>query len=142
MGVGLGAENVVGYATMTEFVPPATRGRWLGLVAVFVVTGLPASALVAWVVMPYFGWRAMFVVGGAGALLVWRSRKALPESPRWLESVGRTDKAEALMSTIEREVSGGAPLPAPAPPAQRRRATWARCSPRRCWAAWSWAASA
>jgi len=43
MGVGLGAENVVGYATMTEFVPPATRGRWLGLVAVLVVTGLPAT---------------------------------------------------------------------------------------------------
>ncbi len=117
MGVGLGAENVVGYATMTEFVPPTTRGRWLGLVAVFVVTGLPASALVAWVVTPYFGWRAMFVVGGIGALLVWRSRKALPESPRWLESVGRTDEAEALMSAIEREVSGGASLPPPAPSA-------------------------
>ncbi len=137
MGVRLGAENVVGYATMTEFVPPATRGRWLGLVAVFVVTGLPASALVAWVITPYFGWRAMFVVGGVGALLVWRSRKALPESPRWLESVGRTDEAEALMSAIEREVSGGAPLPPPRRPPQRRRATWARCSPRRCWAAWS-----
>jgi putative MFS transporter len=117
MGVGLGAENVVGYSTMTEFVPPATRGRWLGLVAVFVVTGLPVSALVAWVVTPYFGWRAMFIIGGVGALLVWRSRKALPESPRWLESVGRLSEAEALMRTIEQEVSGGAPLPPPRPPA-------------------------
>jgi putative MFS transporter len=117
MGVGLGAENVVGYSTMTEFVPPATRGRWLGLVAVFVVTGMPVSALVAWVVTPYFGWRAMFIIGGVGALLVWRSRKALPESPRWLESVGRLSEAEALMRTIEQEVSGGAPLPPPRPPA-------------------------
>ena len=116
MGVGLGAENVVGYSTMTEFVPPARRGRWLGLVAVFVVTGLPASALVAWVVTPYFGWRAMFVIGGAGALLVWRARKGLPESPRWLESVGRQAEAEALMAKIEAEASGGAPLPLPAPP--------------------------
>jgi len=28
MGVGLGAENVVGYSTMTEFVPPQARGTW------------------------------------------------------------------------------------------------------------------
>ncbi len=30
MGFGLGAENVVGYSTMTEFVPAKTRGKWLG----------------------------------------------------------------------------------------------------------------
>jgi len=114
MGVGLGAENVVGYSTMTEFVPPARRGRWLGLVAVFVVTGLPVSALAAWLLVPSFGWRAMFILGGIGALLVWQARKSLPESPRWLESVGRHAEAEALMIAIEREVSGGAPLPTPA----------------------------
>ncbi len=113
----LGAENVVGYSTMTEFVPPARRGRWLGLVAVFVVTGLPVSALAAWLLVPAFGWRAMFVLGGVGALLVWQARKSLPESPRWLESVGRGQEAEALLATIEREASGGAPLPPPAPPA-------------------------
>ena len=47
MGFGLGAENVVGYSTMTEFVPAKTRGEWLGLMAVCVVTGLPVSLLVA-----------------------------------------------------------------------------------------------
>src|ERR1700734_3738509 len=45
MGFGLGAENVVGYSTLTEFVPPAARGRQQGLMAVFVVTGLPVAAL-------------------------------------------------------------------------------------------------
>ncbi len=116
MGVGLGAENVVGYSTMTEFVPPGSRGRWIGYVAVFVVTGLPVSALAAWVVVPLLGWRAMFVIGGVGALLVWHSRKALPESPRWLESVGRRAEAEALISAIEAEVAAGRPLPPPLPP--------------------------
>jgi putative MFS transporter len=112
MGLGLGAENVVGYATMTEFVPPASRGRWLGFVAVLVVTGLPASALVAWLVVPLLGWRAMFAIGGVGALLVWRARKSLPESPRWLESAGRTAAADALVSAIEREVAAEhGPLP-------------------------------
>lgn len=114
MGFGLGAENVVGYATMTEFVPARSRGKYSGLTTVCVVTGLPISLLVASLIIPQFGWRAMFVLGGIGALIVWYLRKALPESPRWLEAVGRTEEAEALMQSIEREAAEGSPLPAPA----------------------------
>src|ERR1700754_596225 len=47
MGVGLGAENVVGYSTMTEFAPARIRGKYLGLMAVCVVTGLPIALLLA-----------------------------------------------------------------------------------------------
>src|SRR3984893_5990246 len=56
MGIGLGAENVVGYSTMTEFVPPQARGKWLGLMSVFVVAGLPVSALVGTLIIPSLGW--------------------------------------------------------------------------------------
>jgi MFS transporter, putative metabolite:H+ symporter len=105
MGAGLGAENVVGYATMTEFVPPQARGKWLGIVSVFVVSGLPATGLLGTLLIPRFGWRIMFVLGGVGAMVVWYLRKALPESPRWLESVGRTDEADTILLDIEREVS-------------------------------------
>ncbi|WP_242184849.1 MFS transporter [Sphingomonas sp. CARO-RG-8B-R24-01] len=111
IGIGLGAENVVGYSTMTEFVPAASRGRWLGLMAVFVVTGLPVASLVGWLIIPAFGWRTMFVIGGLGALIIWYMRKKLPESPRWLESVGRGDEAETLIQEIEAEVAKTAPLP-------------------------------
>ena len=45
MGLGLGAEIVVGYSSLTEFVPPASRGKWLALMAMIVVCGLPASTL-------------------------------------------------------------------------------------------------
>jgi len=115
MGVGLGAENVVGYATLTEFAPARSRGRWLGFLAVVVVTGLPVAVLVSTVMIPAFGWRSMFIVGGVGALIVWWLRKSLPESPRWLESVGRDAEAEALLTIIEAHSPG--PLPAPHPPA-------------------------
>lgn len=116
MGLGLGAENVVGYSTLTEFVPPARRGKLQGLMAVFVVSGLPVAGLIGLSVIPFLGWRAMFVVGGIGALGVWYARKSLPESPRWLESVGRDDEAESIMTRIEAEVMqsrGGEPLPPP-----------------------------
>ncbi|UFS75199.1 MFS transporter [Tardiphaga sp. 37S4] len=111
MGLGLGAENVVGYSTMTEFVPARSRGKYLGLMAVCVVSGLPVALLVASFVVPMFGWRAMFVLGGIGALVVWYMRKNLPESPRWLEAVGRREEAEALMQKIESEAAQGKPLP-------------------------------
>lgn len=116
MGVGLGAENVVGYSTMTEFVPPQARGKWLGGMNVIVVSGLPVAALLGTLIIPRFTWRAMFALGGFGALAIWYLRKALPESPRWLESVGRTAEAEALLQSIEKEVSrecGSLPPPAP-----------------------------
>jgi putative MFS transporter len=117
MGVGLGAELVVGYASMTEFVPPQARGRFVGTLSVAVVTSLPFSALASAVIIPRFGWRAMFLLGGLGALVVWYLRKSLPESPRWLESIGRTDEAEHLLQSIEREVSlQCGPLPPPAEP--------------------------
>src|SRR6516164_6937857 len=78
MGLGLGAEIVVGYATLTEFVPPKSRGRWLALMAVLVVSGLPITALLGYLIIPTYGWRPMFAIAGAGALIVWYLRKALP----------------------------------------------------------------
>ena len=116
MGVGLGAEIVVGYGTMTEFVPPQTRGKWMAFMAFVVVSGLPATALLAYFIVPSFGWRPMFVIAGIGALVVWYLRKALPESPRWLEANGRSEEAEALMQSIEAEVARSTPLPPPAQP--------------------------
>jgi putative MFS transporter len=113
-GLGLGAEIVVGYSTLTEFVPPKTRGRWLALMAFIVVAGFPVTAILSYLIIPTWGWRPMFVIAGIGSLIVWYLRKNLPESPRWLESKGRDTEAEALMTTIEKEVSAGGTLPAPA----------------------------
>ena len=120
-GLGLGAEIVVGYSTLTEFVPPKSRGRWLSMMAFLTVTGFPVTALLGYLIIPNFGWRPMFVIAGVGSLIVWYLRKNLPESPRWLELQGRTEEAEALMQSIEKESGGGKPLPpmvAPTPVAQ------------------------
>lgn len=71
IGLGLGAEIVVGYSTLTEFVPPASRGRWLAFMSLIVVCGLPATAILGTFIIPAFGWRPMFVIAGVGALIVW-----------------------------------------------------------------------
>jgi len=110
-GLGLGAEVVVGYSTLTEFVPPTTRGRWLSMLAFITVAGFPVTALLGYLIIPSFGWRPMFIIAGIGSLMVWYLRKNLPESPRWLEAQGRTTEAEALMQAIEADAAGGKPLP-------------------------------
>ena len=110
-GLGLGAEIVVGYSTLTEFVPPRTHGRWLSMMAFLVVAGFPVTALLGYLIIPNFGWRPMFVIAGIGSLIVWYLRKNLPKSPRWLESQGRSAEAEALMQSIQKEAGSGGTLP-------------------------------
>lgn len=109
MGLGLGAENVVGYSIMAEFFPARVRGRWSGLICTLVTAGLPASALLAWLLVPTFGWRVMFLLGAFGAFIAWFLRRNLPESPRWLATVGRDAEADALVSDFER--AAGTNLP-------------------------------
>ena len=111
MGLGLGAEAVVGYSIITEFVPPGVRGRWSGFIATIVTSGLPVSAFLAFAMVPSLGWRSMFVVGGIGALIVWWLRQGLPESPRWLEANGRHAEADAIVARIE--AAALEPLPPP-----------------------------
>src|SRR3954463_15201388 len=112
-GLGLGAEIVVGYSTLTEFVPPKSRGRWLSFMAFLVVAGFPVTSLLSYLIVPTWGWRPMFVIAGIGALIVWYLRKNLPESPRGRGPQGRREEAERLITAIEKEAAATTPLPAP-----------------------------
>jgi MFS transporter, putative metabolite:H+ symporter len=105
MGLGLGAELVVAAGTLCEFIPPAYRGRWISLMGLTINSGLLFATGLGYVVIPNLGWRWMFAIAGIGALVIWVMRKRMPESPRWLESVGRTAEAEATLAEIEAEVA-------------------------------------
>ena len=118
MGLGLGAEVVVGYSMMAEFFPARIRGRWSGMMCTLVTAGLPVSAFLAWLLVPNFGWRVMFVLGAVGSAVAWFLRRELPESPRWLVVMGRDAEADAIVSKFEREAglaSTSSPPPAPEP---------------------------
>ncbi|CAN7797522.1 MFS transporter [Paraburkholderia hospita] len=123
MGVGMGAEYVMGYGLIIEFVPPTHRGRYLGLLGLIGGSGVFITAVVATFIIPWLGWRPMFVIGGIGTLWVWWMRRHLPESPRWLERVGRNAEAEEIMQAIEREAGVTTPLP-PAQQAPAKEPHW------------------
>ena len=115
MAIGLGAEFAVGYGFITEFVPPLVRGRCVAVVYTISSAGALASALATIIVIPALGWRWMFVISAIMALAVWMLRKNMPDSPRWLESVGRLDEADALVRRIAKEAGiAEAEVPTPA----------------------------
>jgi putative MFS transporter len=100
MGLGLGAEVVVGYAMLAEFVPAHARGRMIGWLAVITNTALIVATCLGLWIIPSFGWRYMFLIVGVGAVIVWLLRFSMPESPRWLEAKGRFAEAEAVLHSV------------------------------------------
>ena len=111
MGIGMGAEIVVGYSSLAEFMPRAKRGRYVALLSMVTNLAVPVTGLGGAWLIPLVGWRWLFAIVGAGALVVWALRKNMPESPRWLESRGRTAEAEAMLVAIEAEAARSGPLP-------------------------------
>ena len=111
MGIGMGAEIVVGYSSLAEFMPASRRGFYVAMLSVITNMAVPFVGLGGAWLIPELGWRALFATIGVCALVVWFLRKNMPESPRWLESRGRLDEAEAQMAAIEAEAEWAGPLP-------------------------------
>src|SRR5437867_1753767 len=88
-GIGMGGEWGVGASLAMESVP----ARWRGLLSGFLQEGYACGFLLAAVaygfVYPRFGWRALFFLGGAPALLSLFIRAKVKEPEAWRQS--RTD---------------------------------------------------
>jgi len=114
----LGMLTVTGYAYLNELTPRKYRGRFQSAVALLVNAGLPFGALMARLIVPnmdvHLGWRILFLLSVIPAALLFSNRRALPESPRWLASVGRDKEAAQILDQLEADiVAAGHVLPAP-----------------------------
>ncbi|HXK11230.1 MAG TPA: MFS transporter [Vicinamibacteria bacterium] len=85
LGLGMGGEWTTGAALIAETWPPEHRGKALGLMQSAWAIGEMIAAAVTLVVLPRFGWRAVFFVGVLPALAVLWIWSEVPESPMWLE---------------------------------------------------------
>jgi MFS family permease len=97
LGLGMGGEWTTGAALIAETWRPEHRGKALGLMQSSWAIGEIVAAAVVGVVLPRFGWRAVFFVGILPALLVFWIRRDVPESAVWLEKRGRRDARQVLL---------------------------------------------
>ena len=88
-GIGLGASLPNALALTAEYAPSRSRTMLVALMACGISLGAAASAYIAPPVIELGGWRAVFGVGGALAVLAWFPLLALPESLRFLVARGR-----------------------------------------------------
>jgi SHS family lactate transporter-like MFS transporter len=84
-GIGMGGEWGLGASLAMESLPTESRGLFSGILQQGYMFGYLFAALVYLIVFPFFGWRALFVVGALPALLVLYIRAHVPESPTWLQ---------------------------------------------------------
>ena len=83
LGLGMGGEWASGAALVSETWPAAHRGRALGFMQSAWAVGFAAAALVVGVVMPRWGWRAVFFVGILPALFTLWVRRNVDEPAVW-----------------------------------------------------------
>jgi MFS family permease len=68
LGIGLGGEWASGAALVSETWPAEHRGKALGFMQSAWAIGYGAAALVTALILPRFGWRAVFFAGVPPAL--------------------------------------------------------------------------
>ena len=113
-GIGLGGEVPVAASYINEIAKAKGRGKFVLLYELVFPIGLMIGSLAGFWIVPLFGWRWLFIIGGVPALAALYLRIALPESPRWLASKGHIDRAEKAMTKIEdgvRKALGTTELP-------------------------------
>jgi SHS family lactate transporter-like MFS transporter len=88
-GIGMGGEWGLGASLAMEKIPPEKRGFWSGVLQQGYPVGYLFAAIAFFVVEPIGGWRALFMVGAAPALLAAFIRWRVGESEAWEKTVER-----------------------------------------------------
>jgi MFS transporter, putative metabolite:H+ symporter len=118
-GLGIGADLALVNSYINEVAPSAGRARytslifimsalgaffgiWLGLFLTTEATPFPVGLPFALAGANFSnGWRIMYIIGAALALVGILLRFQLPESPRWLIARGRVEEADAIVTRME-----------------------------------------
>jgi MFS family permease len=110
-GAGIGGEYAAINSAIDELIPARWRGYtnlaingswWLGTAAGALLT---IVLLNPQIIPEYLGWRLCFGLGAVLGVSIVLIRRIVPESPRWLMTHRRVEEAEAVVSSIEDEIT-------------------------------------
>lgn len=86
LGIGMGGEWASGAALVAETWPDRHRGKAMGIMQSSWAVGYALAAVVTAIVLPLWGWRAVFLVGVLPAFLTLWIRRHVDESAVWKAS--------------------------------------------------------
>jgi len=109
-GLGLGGAMPTATAISSEYVPRRKRPVAVTLTVICVPLGGAFAGWIGGYILPRYGWRVLFGVGGALPLLLAAFLfKVLPESPRYLASLqARWGELRALLGKLGHHVDADA----------------------------------
>lgn len=98
MGIAIGTEYAVGWPLMAEFSPTHLRGRLMAAMGIAWYAGFMIAFVIGHLLNEYTDLSWHFILGTSTfiAVALFLARIGMPESPRWLWSVGRKDEARVL----------------------------------------------
>jgi sugar porter (SP) family MFS transporter len=116
-GVAIGLASNLSPMYIAEVAPAHLRGRLVGINQLTIVVGVLAAQVVNWSLVRHLpagatdefirqswfgqqGWRWMFGLTSAPALLFFLGMFLVPESPRWLAKNGRSNQARAILAKV------------------------------------------
>ena len=109
LGLGMGGEWASGATLVSETWPEKHRGKALGLMQSCWAIGYGAAAVVVALILPTYGWRAVFFVGILPALFTLWIRRNLEEPEMWL----RSRETSVLPDPGSRTPDPGSRIPGP-----------------------------
>ena len=83
LGLGMGGEWAAGAVLVAETWPAEHRGKAIGIMQSGWALGYLLAALLSGAILPSYGWRPLFVMGAAPALLVLWIRRGVEEPRAW-----------------------------------------------------------
>jgi SP family sugar porter-like MFS transporter len=117
-GVAIGIASNLSPLYIAEIAPASMRGKLVSLNQLTIAIGVMAAQVLNWVIakpmpvgttidtIPFdswnvqLGWRWMFVVTAAPAIIFFFGMLFVPESPRWLVKKGHLEKSRAVLDKI------------------------------------------
>jgi SP family sugar:H+ symporter-like MFS transporter len=111
-GMAVGAASVLSPAYISEVAPANIRGRLTTVQQIMIITGLTAAFVVNYFLAASAGvstarfwggieaWRWMFLMQALPAAIFLLALFFIPESPRYLVSKGRTEKATSVLTSL------------------------------------------
>ena len=118
VGFGVGGQLPVAVTLMSEYAPAQHRGKMIVLLESAWAIGWLAAAIIAYLIIPKYGWQVAFYIGAIPALMVFWLWKFVPESALYLVDKGRYEEAHEQVAAIERELG----VPVGEPPSAEEKA--------------------